>query len=111
MAIAGRILLDHTKEVTRQLQLRRHYAMHQFVGGPLNGQRHDGLPWMCVEVGTKMLSYGYLTRRIRSAEWAVYVGNPKDGRAFFHGYATSEKKARRKAFDVMMKGPTLEKAE
>lgn len=58
-----------------------------FVGGSLNGK----------QVRYEQPSYyGFIAHRLGRAHWEVYEqADKRDGRAFFRGYATSEKKARR----------------
>ena len=84
------------KELSRQVRYRAKRRRSVFVGGTLNGQ----------EVGTQARGtyghhmpngrYGYWIRhRIKRGCWEVYEEDAKDGRAFFRGYATSERKARR----------------
>jgi hypothetical protein len=70
-------------QIKSRLVIRGHNAMHQFVGGPLNGQQHD----YCYP--------RFVAIKQAPKHWAAYR-LVRDGRAFFCGWATSEAKARLK---------------
>ena len=72
---------DRIKQTVQHLAKR---DMEQFVGGPFNGQRHDK-SWYCC--------HREVAKRIGPRQWAAHR-LVKDGRAFFVGITTSEKKAR-----------------
>lgn len=76
------LIEEHAEQIARELGAAGRRAMECFVGGPLNGQRHDAL----FAVGAHR---GY---RQGPKKWAVYQFE-RDGRAFFRGWATSQKKA------------------
>lgn len=112
--LADKVATDHAKETVQFLKARAMRQRQQFIGGPLNGQQHEGLPWLAIQIGEnplRLANYGFLARCLGPAEWAVYIGNPADGRAFYHGTATSQKKARRRAFEIMTARGRLEKVE
>ncbi len=75
----------YTDGIKNAIQWRANLARRQCVGGPFNGQRH-GHGLGCA-----------VCLRERRAKWAAYFV-VLDGRAFFCGMATSERKARRKAY-------------
>lgn len=74
------VLNQHLTEIGTYLHCRRKRLMRQFVGGPFNGQQH-GLLRLVVAL------------RVKRSQWAAYRLE-EDGRAFYCGEATSEKKAR-----------------
>jgi hypothetical protein len=73
----------YAEAIRNKLLHRQQLSMQIFMGGPLNGQRHD--------------HYGHgqtIAVRLGPAKWAAYeIGNDQR-RAWFRGLATSEKKAR-----------------
>lgn len=75
------------KDLRQTLIWNRSRSMRQFVGGPRHGQQY--LQWE--------LEGTFRGFRISRAKWAVYE-YAKDGRAFFRGWATSQRKARRGEF-------------
>lgn len=109
--LADKLATEHVQEITNYLKRRGQRAREQFVGGPLDGQPHKGLIWLTVEVGTTLVTYGYLLHHVAPADWAVYLGNPHDGRAFFQGSVTSERKGRRKVYDLIAARGSVEKAQ
>jgi len=80
----GRIMwiVDQCADRIKSILLNRsHWAMHQFVGGPFNGQQHD----FCYP--------RFVAIKQAPKHWAAYR-LVRDGRAYFCGWATSEAKAR-----------------
>jgi hypothetical protein len=77
------VLNQCTKQITGKIVDRRRRDMRQCVGGPFNGQSHDHWPF----------SSPVIARRVSRGRWAAYRVE-KDGRAFYVGEATNEKKAR-----------------
>lgn len=82
--IKARLLQDSAAIVGR-IKMRAKNRMRQFVGGPFNGEPHALHHYYPNGRGIGM--------RVARAEWAAYWLSP-DGRAFFQGMATSEKKAK-----------------
>lgn len=79
--------------LSREVRLRR-----CCYGGPMDGRRHA---WLFHYLGRinaagEVIGYAphYVPVRVNRAKWATYRLQ-EDGRAFFVGYATSERKARR----------------
>lgn len=84
------------KRLREQVRFRAKQQRSVFVGGQLNGREVSWQgPGRC-GCGHRMGNggYGYWIRhRLARGRWEVYEEVP-DGRAFFRGYATSERKAR-----------------
>jgi len=79
--IVALLLERGNKEIVdRTIRFRARRNMRVCVGGPMNGQRHDGRFWSCE-----------LLYHLGRAEWAAYLVSP-DGRAYFVGMATSKKR-------------------
>lgn len=72
------------EDLALAISLRAKRLLNVLVGGPFNGRRNFS---GCCHGET----FG---RRVSRAHWAVYRQGD-DGRAFFIGYATSQRKARR----------------
>ncbi len=86
------------ERLMEQVRCRAKRQRSVFVGGQLNGQQvSDSLPWVRTSGGIHRMAkceYGYWIRhRLKRGCWEVYEEVP-DGRAFFRGYATSERKAK-----------------
>lgn len=71
--------------LARQVKYEGQCERREFCGGPLHGQRHS--------VDYHLMYHHFRGYHLARAKWAVYEFQP-DGRAFFRGYATSERKAR-----------------
>lgn len=80
-------IMKHAEAATWWVQNRAKRHRSQCVGGPFNGERHGRSHWGAPAFGM----------RVRRAEWAAYFVE-EDGRAFFHGMTTSERKARQLAW-------------
>lgn len=74
-------LLSHDREIACVVKRQAACDREQCVGGPFNGRRHEWLRGNLEGL------------RVKRGCWAVYLVVP-DGRAFFQGFASSEKKAR-----------------
>lgn len=76
------VLMQCRKRVKQDVIFKANRERRQFVGGPLNGQRHqeDGY----CKAG--------IAKSLGRADWVAYRLE-KDGRAFYLGKATSKKKA------------------
>lgn len=74
----------YEEAILRELQYERQRNLQVCVGGPMNGKRHNAF------CRREVLRF-----KLGKARWAVYVVGSGDGRAFFRGYATSERNARR----------------
>jgi hypothetical protein len=74
----------YSTAIRDQMLRRQHESMRVCIGGPLNGQPHAwcGGPRHAIAV------------RIGPRRWAAYEIGDDHLRAWFRGYATSEKKAR-----------------
>lgn len=95
-------LIDRLDQIGDRIRGRAYRALHHYVGGPLNGQRHDfyyqGVWAQDASQRWVETDLPYLVEvHIGLAEWAVYRIEP-DGRAFFVGMATSKKKAHEQYF-------------
>ncbi len=85
--IAMRLGAEYRDELAVAVRHRAMLERHQFIGGPFNGEPHR-------------LSNAFsplVSMRVSRANWAAYF-LVDDGRAFFQGMATSEKKARQLAW-------------
>lgn len=81
-------LSKYSDSIRKELTARATMQRRQFVGGPLNGNRHGHFAWC----GNTVIAV-----RICRAKWACYeITDHADGRAWFRGFATSEAKAKRK---------------
>ena len=77
-------LMAHEPEILRLLEFERQRGLAVCVGGPFNGRRH----W---EFGRGKT----IAIRMDRGKWAAYQVGDDNLRAFFQGYATSERNARR----------------
>lgn len=87
------------KQLSQQVRSRAQQQRSVFVGGQLNGQEVSDRTWgVRSGYGHRIVNgggYGYWIRhRLKRGYWEVYEQVP-DGRAFFRGCTTSERKARR----------------
>ena len=85
------------KQLTEQVRYRAERQRSVFVGGQLNGQEVSWQGPGRRGCGHRMAngSYAYwITYRLKRGRWEVYEEVRGDGRSFFRGYATSERKAR-----------------
>lgn len=102
--LADKLATEHVQEITNFLKRRGEQARRQFLGGPLDGEAYWELRWVTVQLvePTRLATFGYHFHRTAPAAWAIYLAaGSQDGRAFFRGTATSEKKAKRKMFDLI----------
>lgn len=81
------ILNGRMDQLLRPFQYRMRRQRSQLVGGPCNGRKHYAQP------------DDVLALHLARAKWAIYSVE-KDGRAFYRGNETSERKARRKALEL-----------
>lgn len=81
--IGEALAMDCCDAVIHAIESEARRARRQFVGGPLNGERHPGKP------GDMFVEFPCV-----DASGSVYVVS-EDGRAFFQGYAESIEGARR----------------
>jgi hypothetical protein len=81
-------LLQHAEAILLQLEFRRRRRLEVFIGGPMNGRRHNR--WS--PVGALII---VRVARTGPARWAVYRVGDDHGRAFFQGYATSKARGRK----------------
>ena len=91
----------HGDTIIGELRGEREHALRRYIGGPLDGQSACGVYAPPCRHPDGTYSNGFRGFRVRDesgkrirAKWAVYEFDRRDGRAFFRGYATSEKKAR-----------------
>ncbi len=76
------VLKGYTDAIKRRMYFENRKQMQIFVGGPVNGRRHF-----------KFGKDTTIAVHIGRAKWAVYVIGEDHLRAWFRGYATSQKKA------------------
>lgn len=93
-ALKACLLELYAGPMRHHLRAKRARAMRVCIGGPRDGQPHNGDPWQRVVVFHE-----------RRGEWSVYEVVAEiastDRRAWFRGYATSRAKAVRKQCNVL----------
>ena len=72
--LADKLAVEHVRELTSFLKFRGQRARQQFLGGPLDGQPHSGLPWSLYQRadGTHV-SRGVILHRTAPADWAKSI--------------------------------------
>lgn len=78
-----KVLRLYDAPIKTYLDRQRDRGLEICIGGPFNGERHHGD--MCGAM---------VVRRVARAKWAVYRVGDDHLRAWFVGFASSEKKAR-----------------
>jgi hypothetical protein len=81
------VLKTYAEGIALRLRIQREWLLHSCVGGPMNGEHHEGLA-----KGDGVLFH------LSRGRWAVYEVAADGCRAFFRGIATSQKNAIREKF-------------
>lgn len=97
------VLAGNLRQALEQFEKRlgdevRHRARRQrsvFVGGSLNGQVIDDGRCVAPTRHLDGTTHHWIAHHLARGRWEVYDQEGYDGRAFFRGYATNKRKAKR----------------